>query len=109
MVVLGGGRFRMSEVPLQSFGLRFRVHPCGFLRSCALPRGNVEAMGAMALLLICDATVELIHTLGALFPRGGPVQDPVPTLPPAPAGVARTSSSLLLSSLELSDTEVYEP
>ena len=24
-------------------------------------------------------TVELIHTLGALFPQGGPVQDPVLT------------------------------
>ena len=27
-------------------------------------------------------TGELIHTLGALFPRGGPVQDPVLTLAP---------------------------
>ena len=30
--------------------------------------------------LIFRNTVELIPTLGALFPRGGPVQDPVFTL-----------------------------
>ena len=97
-------------------------------------------------------TVELITTLGALFPRGGPVPDPVhisQRLVNRRSGKAATdfevktnifmengqprvyllqvlscylavscpppglklflSSSLLLSSLELSDTKVYEP
>jgi len=37
-------------------------------------------------------TVELIPTLGALFPRGGPVEDPVLTLP-LPSEEGSTPSS----------------
>ena len=55
-------------------------------------------------------TVELIYTLAALWPRGGPVQDSVITPAcPETASVSSLSSDLLLSSLELSDTRVYEP
>jgi hypothetical protein len=36
---------------------------------------------------LAPITVELIPTLGALFPRGGPVQDPVLTLAAGRPGV----------------------
>jgi len=53
-------------------------------------------------------TVELISTLGALPPRGGPVQDPVLADVPRALwrGTFSSSSSSLFSSLELSDTQV---
>ena len=58
-----------------------------------------------ALTPVTPNTVELVPTLGALVPQGGPVRDPVLT----PAITRPSSSSLLLSNLELGDTKVYEP
>ena len=47
------------------------------------PRGELRpAVRPPALRPLTPNTVELIFTLGALFPRGGPVQDPVLTPPP---------------------------
>jgi hypothetical protein len=43
------------------------------------------------------------------YERGTPVGGRVPTGAGPPARERRPSSSLLLSSLELSDTQVYEP
>ena len=68
MMVLGGGRFLMSEVPL-------------YCEACI----NTTATHAPPLRLclsrnpyaLTPNTVEPIPTLGAIPPRGGPVQDPV--------------------------------
>ena len=77
--------------------------------------------GAPPTISLISNTVELIPTLGALFPRGGPVQDPV--LTPTPR---RNADTLVVQSdfffyftlvtgprrslsLMLSDARVYEP
>ena len=57
---------------------RFTIHPAQpCVSECFTDRIPSEDKGPYAL---TPNTVELIPTLGALFPRGGPVQDPVLTV-----------------------------
>ena len=59
MLVLGGERFLMSEVPL-----------C--LQQVSIEAGELQVQHALCYALTPN-TVELIPAHGALFPRGGPV------------------------------------
>ena len=70
-------------VGLRGFGFSFQVQICRTPHLFLHVQDLFSGVGFRGFLRLCGLvfrnTVELIYILGALFPRGGPVQDPVLT------------------------------
>jgi len=78
MVVLGGGAFSYGQgTPVTVNAKRSSRQGGAHPQAAPRPHQTCDSRFCTAAL-----TVELIPTLGALLPRGGPVQDPDLTLTP---------------------------